>query len=134
VGGLDVRMNAGGYMVVSVPLFVLWVASITLYDRQTYLVFARGQVRLRQEIGDGETALDVAGLLLEKRRNDVFRHWLLGFGSGDLRIRTGGANPHDYELSNVLGITRKLKEIQDMIKEREVTPQAGAPRPIVSAG
>jgi len=135
VGGLDVRMNAGGYMAVSLPLFLLWLFSVLLYDRQTYLIFSRGQVRLRQEIGDGETALDATGLMLEKKRNDFFRHWLLGFGSGDIKVHTGGNNPHDYEISNVLMVNRKLREIQDMLREREVSPQAqSAPRPIISTG
>jgi hypothetical protein len=134
IGGLDVRMNAGGYLAVALPLFLLWLFTLFVYDRQTYLIFARGQVRLRQEIGDGETALDATGLLLEKKRDDFFRHWLFGFGSGDIRVRTGGSSPHDYEIANVLMVSRKLREIQDMIKEREVSPQVVMPRPIISTG
>ena len=135
IGGLDVRMNAGGYMAISVPLFLLWAITLFVYDRQTYLIFARGQVRLRQEIGDGETALDTTGLMLEKKRNDFFRHWLFGFGSGDIKVHTGGNNQHDYEISNVLMVNRKLREVEDMLREREVTPQAqAAPRPIISTG
>lgn len=121
LGGLDVRMNAGGYLGISIPLCVMWLFALLVYDRQTYLVFARGQVRLRAEIGDGETALDVSGVMLEKKRDDFFRHWLLGFGSGDIRVRTGGENGHEYELANVLFIGPKLRAIQDLIKEREIT-------------
>jgi hypothetical protein len=122
VGGLDIRMNAGGYLAVAIPLLVMWLFALFVYDRQTYLVFARGQVRLRAEIGDGETALDVTGVVVEKKRDDFFRHWMLGFGSGDLRVKTAGPNGHEYELANVLFVGPKLRAAQDLIKERETTP------------
>ena len=35
--------------------------------------------------------------MLEKRRNDFFRHWLLGLGAGDLHVKTGGAGNLDIE-------------------------------------
>ena len=30
-------------------------------------------------------------MVFEKIRQDLFRHWILGLGSGDLRINTMGA-------------------------------------------
>jgi len=126
VGGLDVRMNAGGYLAVAVPLFVMWLFALFIYDHQTYLVFARGQIRLRAAIGDGETALDVSKVTLEKKRNDFFRHWLLGFGSGDIRVKTGGTDDREYEMENVLFVESKLKAVQDLIKERETTGPTGS--------
>ena len=121
VGGLDVRMNAGGYLAVAIPLFVIWVFSTFIYDHYTYLLISRGQVRVRQEIGEGEIAVDASGLLLEKKRNDIFRHWLLGMGSGDLHVKTSGPSNLDFELSNVLFVGWKLAKIQDMLREKEVT-------------
>lgn len=124
VGGLDVRMNAGGYLAISIPLFLLWLFSTFVYDHYTYLIVSRGQARVRQEIGDGEIAVDATGLLLEKKRDDLFRHWLLGLGSGDLHIKTGGPSNLDFELHNVLFIGSKLRRIQDLLREKEVSPQA----------
>ena len=123
LGGLDVRMNAGGYMVFAVPLFVIWLFSTFVYDHYTYVVITRGQVRIRQAIGDGELAVDSTGLTLEKKRADLFRHWLIGLGSGDLHIKTGGPANLDFELYNVLFIGTKLARIQDMLREKEVAPQ-----------
>jgi len=121
LGGLDVRMNAGGYLAVAIPLSLLWAFSTFVYDHYTYLLVSRGQIRVRQEIGEGELAVDASGLLLEKKRNDVFRHWLLGLGSGDLHVKTGGPSNLDFELPNVLFVGFKIAKIQDMLREKEVT-------------
>jgi hypothetical protein len=119
-------MNAEGYLAIGVPLFLLWAFSTFLYDHYTYLIVTRGQIRIRQAIGDSEIAVDSTGLVLDKKRNEFFRHWLLGFGAGDLHIKTGGAAKIDLELANVLGIGWKINRIQDLIREKEVAPQAAA--------
>jgi hypothetical protein len=124
LGGIDVRMNAGGYLAVGIPLLVIWLFGTFIYDRYTYLIVTRGQVRIRQQIGDGELAVDSSGLLLEKKRNDLFRHWLLGLGSGDLHVKTAGPSNLDFELFNVLLVGTKLRRIQDLLREKEVAEQA----------
>ncbi|MBP3957289.1 hypothetical protein J8F10_18750 [Gemmata sp. G18] len=124
LGGVDVRMNAGGYLAIGIPLFVIWAFSTFIYDHYTYLIVSRGQVRIRREIGDGELAVDTAGLMLEKKRDDLFRHWLLGLGSGDLHVKTGGPANLDFELNNVLFVGAKMARIQDLIREKEVSSQA----------
>ena len=127
LGGVDVRMNAGGYVAIALPLLLIWLFGTFVYDRYTYLIVTRGQVRIRKDIGDGEVAVDTAGLSLEKKRDDLFRHWLIGLGSGDLRVKTSGPSNLSFELNNVLFIGRKLARIQDLIREKEVASQtAGA--------
>lgn len=71
-------------------------------------------------VGAGETAYEVLGMVIHKRRNDLFRHWILGFGSGDLIVRTGGTNPQTFELPNVLFVGSKLQMAQQLLQEREV--------------
>jgi len=124
LGGLDVRMNAGGYLVFAVPLFLVWLFSTFVYDHYTYVIIGRGQVRIRQAIGDGEQVVDASGLLLSKERNDLFRHWILGLGSGDLIIKTSAPSNINFELFNVLFIDWKLAAIQDLLREKEVAQQA----------
>ena len=70
------------------------------------------------EIGSGETAYDTQGMTIEKHRYDLFRHWILGLGSGDLTIRTSGAQAHTFEMHNVLNVSSKLQAIEDMQRER----------------
>ena len=106
------------------PLLVLWFVVVLFFDRKIYMVFAPGQLVVHQEIGSGEAAYDTLGIVVAKRRSDLFRHWLLGFGSGDLFVKTAGANAHQFELHNVLSVGKKLQLIQDMLQTREVVSGA----------
>jgi hypothetical protein len=119
-----VYINAFGYLAFSVPLLALWLVVVLFFDRRTYMIFAPGQLRVHQEIGSGEVAYDTMGMVVVKRRSDLFRHWLIGFGSGDLYVKTAGANPQQFEVHNVLFVGSKLQAIQQMLQTREVV--AGA--------
>jgi hypothetical protein len=57
----------------------------------------------------------------------MFRHWILGFGSGDLIIKpVGVTNP--IEFPNVLLVTPLVTKIERMIKEKViVSAQEGRP-------
>lgn len=117
---LDIRINAAGYLVISSVLFVLWLIVVLLFDRQLYMVFTPGQLRVRLEIGDAETAFDTTGMTLQKQRSDLFRHWILGIGSGDLIVKTAGANAQEFHMNNVLFIGKKVNEIEEMLRSRQV--------------
>ena len=124
LGHSHVYMNGFGYLAISVPLIVLWLVVVLVFDRRTYMIFSPGQVRVCQEIGSGEVAYDTLGMVVAKRRSDVFRHWLLGFGSGDLVVKTAGAHAQQFEMRNVLYVGSKLKMIQQMLQKREVVSGA----------
>ena len=135
----DVRINAFGYLCVSTTLFAVWLAVVVLFDRLVYVTFSRGQFRVHLAVGAGETAYEVLGMVVHKRRDDLFRHWILGLGSGDLIVRTGGANPQTIELPNVLFVGSKLRMAQRLLLEREVVtagpesngrPLPGGTRPV----
>jgi hypothetical protein len=115
-----VYVNAFGYLAISVPLLVLWLLAVLVFDRQTYMVFAPQQLRVHQNIGGGETAYDTLGIVVEKKRSDLFRHWLLGIGSGDLVVKTAGANSQQFQMPNVLFVGHKIQLIQQMLQQREV--------------
>jgi hypothetical protein len=119
-GLMNVHINASGYLILSGGLFLMWFLVTFVFDRLVYVTFIPGQFRILMEIGEGETAYDLAGISVHKRRGDFFRHWLLGLGAGDLVIKTGGANPQIYEFSNVLFLSRKVAVIEQMLQEREV--------------
>lgn len=120
LGFLDIRINLAGYIVISSVLFVLWLVIFVLFDRQIYMVFSPGQFRVRLEIGDAETAYDTAGMTIQKQRSDLFRHWVLGLGSGDLIVRTAGAQAHHFDMPNVLFLGRKVREIEDLLRSKQV--------------
>lgn len=119
-GLLHIYINAFGYLAIAGFLFVAWVLTVFLFDRRVYMVFSPGQFRVHLEIGAGATAFDTLGLVVHKRQDDLFRHWILGLGSGDLVVRTGGADPQTFEIPNVLFVSNKLRLIQEMVQEREV--------------
>jgi hypothetical protein len=117
---LDVRINAAGYLMIALALFILWLLVFLFFDRQIYMVFTPGQLRVKLEIGDAETAYDTTGMTIQKQRSDLFRHWILGFGSGDLIVKTAGAHGHQFDMPNVLFLGRKVREIEDMLRSRQV--------------
>ena len=122
-GLIDIHINALGYVSISLFLFAIWALTFLLYDRRMATIFSRGQVRVRTVIGGGETTYDTLGMRVEKHTkhtDDVFRHWLLGVGSGDLTVKTSGTNAAQFEIPNVIFINRKLELIRRMLLEREV--------------
>jgi hypothetical protein len=117
---LDIRVNAGGYFFISAILFVVWLLTFIFFDRQVYMVFTPGQLKVCTEIGGGEKVYDAVGMTLEKHRSDLFRHWILGLGSGDLTVKTSGAQAHQFEMLNVLFIGKKVQQIEEMLKKKTV--------------
>lgn len=115
-----IYINAFGYLAIAVPLLILWLVAGLVFDRQTYMIFAPGQLRVCQEIGGGEAAYDTTGMVVTKQRSGLFRHLLLGMGSGDLLVKPGGANAQPFEVHNVLSVGKKLKLIHQMLQTREV--------------
>jgi len=117
---LDIRINMGGYLVISSVLFVIWLVTLMFFDRQVYMVFTPGQFKVCTEIGGGEKVYDTMGLSLERQRGDLFRHYILGLGSGDLVVKTTGAQAHHFDMPNVLFISKKLKDIELLLKSKVV--------------
>ena len=111
-------INFAGYLVISLFLFAVWAFNLFLFDRQTYLIFTPGQVRARVAVGGAETVYDTTGMTVQKQRSDLFRHWILGFGSGDLVVRPARAPKSTSPTSCAIGWV--VKHIETMIKEKMV--------------
>lgn len=118
---IDIHINAFGYLSISLFLFAVWLLTLVVLDPLVYLVFTRGQLRVRMIVGEGEKVYDTRGMKVERHRDDLFRHWLLGFGTGDLTVFTAGTNSRQFDVPNVFGMHRKLKLINTMLQEQEVT-------------
>jgi hypothetical protein len=117
---LDIRINMGGYLFISIGLFTIWLICLLLFDRQIYIVFTPGQFKVKTEIGGGEKVYDTMGMKLERQRSDLFRHMILGLGSGDLIVKTSGAQADHFDLPNVLFIGKKVQQIEDLLKTKSV--------------
>ncbi|MFO0843614.1 MAG: hypothetical protein U0797_14665 [Gemmataceae bacterium] len=121
LGLLDIRINAGGYVFLGLVLFAIWLVTLLFFDRQVYVIFSPRQFKVRTEIGGGEKVMDTIGLKLEKQKGDLFRHYILGLGSGDLIVKTTGAAQDHYDLPNVLFINKKVQQIEDLIATQRET-------------
>lgn len=117
-GKIDIHMNMGFYVVFSSLLFLLWASVVFGFDRMRYWKFRPGQLTHESMFGGGQKSYDTSGMLFEKLRDDPFRHWLLGMGSGDLVINTAGAQREKLQISNVLRLDRILNRLQNMVSER----------------
>jgi hypothetical protein len=115
---LTIHMNMGFYVFFSTLMFVLWVGSVLVYDRLAYYVVRPGQIVSDQVIGGAQKSYDTHGMVFEKIRQDLFRQWLLGLGSGDLRIHTMGAKREELYIPNVIFVDWKVQAIQKMIAIR----------------
>jgi hypothetical protein len=116
---IDIRINMGGYLFISVILFIIWAVTVFIFDHRSYVVVTPGQVRVCLAVGAGEAVYDTTGIIFKKQQNDLFRHWIIGLGSGDLIIPK--SNTHEeIDMPNVLFIGSKIKEIEQLIKERKV--------------
>jgi hypothetical protein len=116
---LRVHINAGGYLFISIVLFIIWALTVYIFDHRTYVAVTPGQVRVCLAVGAGETVYDTTGMTFQKQQNDLFRHWIVGLGSGDLIIHRSNTN-QEIDMPNVLFIGAKVKEIEQLIKERKV--------------
>jgi hypothetical protein len=125
LGVIDIHMNALGYLSISLFLLVIWLVTFFVLDRLKYIIFTRGRLRVRKAIGEGEKVFDMRGMILERHRDDVFRHWLLGLGTADLTVYLTGATSQQLEMPNVFGLGHKLEVLNTMLKELEVTKGGG---------
>jgi hypothetical protein len=116
---LQIHINAGGYLFISTVLFIIWGVTVFIFDHRRYVAFTSGQVRVSLAIGAGETVYPTRDMTFQKRQDDLFRHWIVGLGSGDLIIHRTGTT-QEIDMPNVLFVGSKIREIEKLIKEQEV--------------
>ncbi len=119
LGDLYIHINMAGYLFFGTAVFLIWFLATWVFDRRAYVIFTPGQIKVCEHIGDAEQAYPAAGMSLLKQRDDLFRHYILGFGSGDLILQLPG--DREVRLPNVLGIGWRLKTIQDMLRKVDTT-------------
>ncbi|HEV3385279.1 MAG TPA: hypothetical protein VG097_10700 [Gemmata sp.] len=116
---LHIHINMAGYLFIASAVLFLWLISVFIFDQRTYMTVEPGQIRLCEHVGASIRNIPAAGVEFEKQRDDLFRHWLLGFFSGDLIIHL--ADKQQIRLPNVLWISWRLEEVQQLLREIQVT-------------
>ena len=117
---LHIHINMAGYLFLGTAVFILWFVAVFVFDQRTYMVVTPGSIKVCEHIGASIRNFDTTGLQFEKQRDDLFRHWLFGFFSGDLIVRTAGAQPETIRLPNVLWIGWRLEEVQNLLREKAI--------------
>ncbi len=120
VGDLHIYINMAGYLFIASVVFILWAVSMFIFDQRTYIKVTPGQIQVCEHVGAAIRTYDTMGISFEKQRDDIFRHWLLGFFSGDLIVKTAGAERETIRLPNVLWIGWRLEELQKLLAEKSV--------------
>lgn len=121
IGNLRIYLNLGAYFWFSTLVLLVWVFSVFVFDRLSYWRFTPGQATLEHVFGASAKSYDTENMVVEKYRNDFFRHWVLGFGSGDLNIKPYSSERESIEVANVLFIGWKVAAIQRLMAMEPVT-------------
>jgi hypothetical protein len=119
LGELDIYMNMGFYVFFSTLIFVVWALNFFVFDRMTFWKLTPGQFTQEYVLGGATKSWDTRGMVFEKVRQDLFRNWVLGFGSGEIKISTTGAHQETFAIDNVLFIDAKVRKIQELIAVHE---------------
>jgi len=118
LGKLAIYMNLGFYVFFSASVFLVWALAVFIFDRLEYWVVRPGQLVHHQVFGGGEQSYDTRGMSVTKLRSDLFRHWILGLGAGDLHIAATGAKATEFTIPNVLFVGWKEQQIQELVAEK----------------
>ena len=116
---LHVYVNMGGYLFLATVVFIGWFMAVQVFDKRSYMIFTPGQMKVCEQVGGREKVYDTVGLSIEKQRDDWFRHIFLGFGSGDLIVKTSGAERHEIVMPNVALIGFKIGPVEQLIRQRQ---------------
>jgi hypothetical protein len=115
LGSLAIYMNLGFYLFFSSSVLFVWCLAMFIADRLDYWVIHPGQMVHHSVFGGAEQSYDTRGMSVTKLRSDLFRHWVLGLGSGDLQIAATGAKSGEFVIPNVLFVGTKLARIQELV-------------------
>jgi hypothetical protein len=116
---LRVHMNLAFYVLFSSLLLLLWLFSVLVIDRMTWVRISTGQVAEEHLLGQAVAHVYPSeGLIVRRLPDDLFRHKLLGLrwfggGTGDFLIRP--AHGESFELHNVWRANAKQLVIEQLI-------------------
>jgi hypothetical protein len=94
-----------------------------VFDHLSFWRIRPGQITHEYVLGAVDQTYDTETILFTKQQNDVFRHWILGLGSGDLRMITMGGTGVQASVQNVVFVQAKMARIDQMLATKEITGQ-----------
>lgn len=118
-----VYMDLGFYIFFSTGLLLIWSLTVFIFDHLSFWRIRPGQVTHEYVLGAVESSYDTDNIVFTKRQDDLFRHWVLGLGSGDLQMQTMGGRGIVAKVSNVLFLNAKEGRIRRLIATKPDVPQ-----------
>ena len=119
----SIYMNRGFYLFSSSALCVIWLVTVFFIDHLSFWRFRPGQITHEYLGGIVDKSYDTDNMILMKRQDDLFRHWIVGLGSGDLHMETMGGRGVEENVPNVLFVIGKMSKIQRLIATKPDCPQ-----------
>ncbi|MGO8753122.1 MAG: hypothetical protein ACLQNE_44840 [Thermoguttaceae bacterium] len=123
IGDQSISMSLGFYLFSSSLLCVAWFISVFLVDHLSFWRFRPGQVTHEYLGGIVDKSYDTDNMTILKRQDDIFRHWVIGLGSGDLNMQTMGGRGVEMNVPNVLFVIGKISRIQRLIATKPDLPE-----------
>jgi hypothetical protein len=121
-GSQSVHMNLGFYLFFSTVLLVVWLVVVFGFDHLSFWRVRPGQITHEYVLGAVDRSFDTENMIFTKQQSDIFRHWILGLGSGDLKVQTMGGLGREIAVENVLFAPFKVAAIQRMIATKPDVP------------
>lgn len=123
LSGQSISMSFGFYLFSSSLLFLAWLISVFGIDHLSFWRFRPGQITHEYLGGVVDKSYDTDNMILLKRQDDLFRHWVIGLGSGDLHMQTMGGRGVEMNVANVLFVIGKISRIQRLIATKPDVPE-----------
>ena len=123
LGRESIYMNRGFYLFSSTVLCVIWLFTVFVIDHLSFWRFRPGQITHEYLGGIVDKSYDTDNMILVKRQDDLFRHWVIGLGSGDLHMQTMGGRGVEENVANVLFVIGKMSKIQRLIATKPDVPE-----------
>ena len=123
LGHQSICLSLGFYLFSSTVLCLVWFISVFVIDHLSFWRFRPGQVTHEYLGGIVDKSYDTDNMILLKRQDDLFRHWVIGLGSGDLHMQTMGGRGVEMNVANVLFVIGKISRIQRLIATKPDVPQ-----------
>jgi hypothetical protein len=124
IGQQSISLSLGFYLCCSSLLFAVWLVSVLVIDHLSFWRFRPGQVTHEYLGGIVNNSYDTDNMSISlNRQDDFFRHWIIGFGSGDLHMQTMGGRGLNLNVVNVLFVGARMHRIQRLIATKPDVPQ-----------
>ena len=123
IGREYVYMNFGFYLFSSTVLCATWGITVFFVDHLSFWRFRPGQITREYLGGVVDKSYDTDNIILLKRQDDLFRHWILGLGAGDIHMQTMGGRGVEMNVANVLFVIGKMGKIQKLVATKPDVPE-----------